>query len=325
MSSWSLPRPALRGALTATALTLAVALSAAMVRLLPWLLDPSVSLEVTAPFARSLAILALEASLAVGWPLGWALTTRGFIERGEARVLLLLGERPLSTVARLAPQALALGAALAFASFSSARQSTEPGRVVSELIAEGESGCEGAREPRTFTVPFLGATWLCAPDVAPRLAGRGAGPLGSLVFSARSATTSGDLGELDLRDVHLALARPNVRLHVDRFHVRGTASWGHASTLAPTPRALALTLAVTLSALAAVLLMLSRQTTSRFFAVWAGAAGPIAALGALRLAERNPAPPVLLVVGVPALAVLATALAGWAGALLPGLWHADSR
>ncbi len=331
----SLAPAALRGALVATAITTFVALSAALVRLFPWLLDPSVTWRVATPFARSLSVVALEAALALGWPLGWAFATLGFVQRGEARVLALLGERPAVTVRRLGPQGALLALALAALSWSSAHESTEPGRIVSELIAEGKAACEahssgGAGDtPRTYSVPFLGATWLCFPG-RPRLVGQGPGRLAGVVFSAADARASGDLARLELDDAHVTLAKPPTSLHVDALRLHGAAPFGPGSVVAPIARALSLSAAALLTSLAVVGVGLL-QARGRILTLVTGAVGPMTALGLLRAAERLSSPlpfaiaPDWLVLGVPPLSVAAVLAVGWAGARLPALWHAASK
>jgi hypothetical protein len=280
--TWS--RLALRSALVATAVAAALALTAGGVRILPWLLDPRVTWRVAAPFARSVFALAGEAALAVGWPIGWALAAQAFVERGEARVLRLLGERPLRTALRLSPQGAVLAAALVALSFASARESGEPGRIVTELINDGQAACRNADTPTTYVVPFFGAAWLCAPGLTPRLAGQGPGRLASLVFSADGARASGDLSQIELDDANLAL--PHASIHVGRLRLTGASPWGHAEAIGAWSRALALTLSVALSAWAAVVLLLRGAAGGRVGALVIGGAGPIAALGALRGIER---------------------------------------
>jgi hypothetical protein len=320
-STWT--GSAWRGAVVATGVASVIALSAGGVRIFPWLLDPSVTWRVAAPFARSLGVVATETALAVGWPLGWAFATLAFVERGEARVLRLLGERPARTVARLGAQGLILAGALAALSWASALQSTEPGRIVTELIADGEVACAKAETPRTYTVPFFGATWLCVPGVAPRLVGQGPGPLSAVVFSAKGARASGDLGTIDLDDAQIAL--PHASLHIDALHIRGTAPWGHASTIAPSDRALALSAAVALCALASVALVLVRRVTGRVATFALGASGSVAALGLLRIVERFGASRSWLVLTVAPLALAATLLVGWGAERLPRVWQAASK
>ena len=111
-------------------------------RVLPWLLDPRVPWRVAVPFGRAVASVAVEAAVLVGWPIGWALATFALCERGEARVLATLGERPARTAARLAPMALLFGTIVAGASLAGGRDASEPGRVL------GRSPPRGARVVR---------------------------------------------------------------------------------------------------------------------------------------------------------------------------------
>jgi len=321
-STWT--RSALRSALAVTLIAALIALAGGLVRIFPWLLDPSVTWRVAAPFARSLSIVAVEAAVAVGWPLGWALATLGFVERGEARVLRLLGERPARTVSRLALQGVFFAAVLAGLSWASARESREPGRIVSELIADGQAACAKAEAPRTYNVPFFGATWLCDPPRPPRLVGQGPGPLSALVYSARQARASGDLGTIELDDAYLAVVAPTASLHVDTLHIRGTAPWGHASTVEPLVRSLTLSVSVATCAIAAVMLILRQRTVGRLATLMIGGAGPIAALGLLRAVERFAATGSWLVVAVPPLAVAAPLALAWVAARLPRVWHTAS-
>jgi hypothetical protein len=257
--------------------------------------------------------------------MGWALAASTFVERGEARVLRLLGERPARTVARLAVQCAVLMGLLGAVSWGAARESTEPGRIVSELIADGRVACAAAATPRTYTVPFFDATWLCGPGLAPRLVGQGPGPLAALVFSARDARASGDLGTIELDDVHLAL--PRLSLHVDALRLRGTAPWGHASLVSPVSRALTLAPAVALSALAVVALVLLQRTGGRIGTLAVGAAGPVAVLAMLRVMERFTWTRSWAAATIPAVAALAIGAPlamAWA-ARLPGMWQTASR
>src|SRR5690242_9650968 len=92
---------ALRAAIVSTLVLALLALAAGGVRVLPWLLDPELPASIAWPFARSVATLALEASILVGWPVGWALAAFAIVERGEARVFATLGESPARSTTRL--------------------------------------------------------------------------------------------------------------------------------------------------------------------------------------------------------------------------------
>ena len=281
----------------ACAIAVLVALAGAAVRVLPWLLEPAVSAKVALPFVRSLAALAVEAAIFVGWPVGWALAAAGFVERGEHKVLQTLGERPGRTVARLLPQGAVFAAALAAVSFWGGRDAGEPGRVVSELLAEGRAACSSSIEPRAYVIPFAGAAWLCAPGAPPHIAGRGPGALGRLAFSAADAEVAGDLRRIELEDARIVFAKADV--HVGRATLKGLTPWAHASNLPPTARALLLAVCAAAAAASSVYAALRRWIRRRFGAIAVGASGPLAALGLLRMLERTDVRPGWAVLALP--------------------------
>ena len=307
----SLQRAARTSALVASAAIALVGVMAGTVRLMPWLLDPAVSWRVAAPFARGLAAVAFEAALLVGWPVGWALAACRFVECGEARVLLTLGERPVRTASRLASQGLALAAALAVVALVAGSDASAPGRVATELIAQARVSCARASTPTTYAIPFTDLTWLCAPDRAPRLVGQAPGAMRGAVIAASDARIAGDFRGLDLDDAQLLLAGdPPVAVHVAALSMRGMAPWAQASSLPPASRALLLALTAWSVALLAAYVVVRLAVRSRAAAIVIGAAGPLAALGLLRLLDRADARPVafaLLPFG--ACALVASALA----------------
>ena len=317
---------ALRGALVASLLVLVAALIGAAVRLLPLALDPTIPWATLAPFARSLFAVAVEAAVLTGWPVGWELATTRLVERGEAGVLESLGEAPSQTLLRLVPQGALLVAMLAFTSLALGRDAAAPGRIVRALIDEGRAACTGDR-PATHAVPFVAATWLCAPG-GPRLVGRA--PLGGVVFTATGARVSDDLRRIDLEDARLTLPGTKsegsltFKVHVGTLSLRGLAPWAQASSIPPALRALIVTASGVAAASAAVfaLLKLRRRRVGSVAAVAIGASGPLAALGALRGLELR-VPEVaskgwlFAFVLVPIAAVAAVAAASAVAALLP--------
>lgn len=308
---------ALRATLLASALTLAVAAVAATIRVAPWALDPQLSWSVLRPFARSLAAVTAEAALLMGWPVGWALAAQSLVERGEARLLGLLGEPPHRTLlSRLRVQAAALSGLLAFVSLLMAREATAPGRVVNDLLASGRASCASAEAPGTQPVPFVSATWLCGAG-APRLAGRA--PVGGFVFSAREAAVSDDLRRLQLVDATLAVqgggprALPATHVRVERLVLRGMAPWARASALPALLRSLVVVLAGLVAAAGAAYATLAtrpRRAWGPLAAVLLGASGPAAALATLRALElRVPEAPSALWLGTFTLVPVAAGLA----------------
>ncbi len=279
------------------------ALFGAVVRIMPWLFDPELSLRVLAPFLRSLSTLALEAAILVGWPIGWALAAARLVERGEHRVFAALGESPRTTALRFAPQAALFACALGLVSFVGARDAGAPGRVVMELLDEARVSCAASKGAATFAVPFTNATWLCRPDAAPRLAGFPPGGLSSVFFTASDARISGDLRSVELTDARLLVGTTNV--HASSLRLAGLSPFTHGSNVPPLARAFVLGLGGAGAALLSVYLVLARVARRRFVAFATGASGPLAALGLLRLLERSDARAALAAV-VPLAAALAT-------------------
>lgn len=326
--------PAAASALVAIALILGAALVATMIRLLPWLLDPTIGVATLTPFAKSLFAVALEAALLTGWPVGWALATQRLVDRGEARVLASLGEPPRRTVARLLPQAAVFGAALVLSSVMLGRDAAAPGRIVNALLEEGRSSCAPGT---THAVPFVSATWLCpnAPPSAgalPRLVGRT--PVGGALFTAREAEVSDDLRRIELADARLVFpsGASKARVHVGTLVLRGLAPWARASSLPPALRAAVVggSAIVAACAAAAVILGARRRRVGGVAAAAIGAAGPLAALATLRalelrVPERAPGGWLLLFALVPVAALLAVFAGSALVAALPEPRRAGSK
>jgi hypothetical protein len=295
-----------RSVLVASSAVALAFLVAGAVRVLPWLIDPAVPWRVASPFARGLAAVAFEAALLVGWPLGWAFACFRFVERGEARVLQTLGEAPLVTVRRLAPQGALLAMLLATVAFVYGRDASAPGRVATELVARARVACENVRQPSTYTIPFIDRVWLCVPGREPRLVGAaGLGGLSSALVSARGARIAGDLRSLELDDARFFVPGPPPgSLHVESASVHGMAAWAQASTVPPAARALVLAASAWLAACAVAWLTLREAVRTRLGALALAAIGPVVDLGLFRSFERAGARP-LFFVAVPLAGVLA--------------------
>ena len=281
--------PAARTAAAAAGLLAVAALLGATIRVLPWLLDPRLPLDVVRPFARSLAAISLEAALTTGWAIGFALASHRLAERDEARVLALLGEPPSTTVLRLIPVCLAFAGVLGGASWVAGRDAREPGRILGELVSQSEGACARAEQPTTYTVPFAEAVWLCAPGAPPRLVSRGPGSMQSVVVTAAHVRFSEDLRRMEIDDARMLLGTTNVR--AKSLVLRGLPPWGSASDLPVPLRAAIMASAgiscALLSAWAALVLRQARPRAGRATAIALGASGPLAALGVLRAIERS--------------------------------------
>ena len=288
-----LRRDALRLVAASCAVLALASCAGATVRVLPWLLEPRLPLAVTLPFARSLLLFACEASVVVGWPLGWCLAAARLVERGEARVLALLGESPSTTALRLVVQGLGLAALLASLALLGGRDASAPGRVVQELLDEGEAACARAPAREVHLVPLVGATWVCVPGERPRLVGRP--PFaGALTFSAAAADVSPDLTAFRLRDARLAArgGEWTVSVRVRSLVLRGMAPFTRASGLPPWLRALVLAAAAWASAYLGVRGSLGARAPryATLPAVVLGVVGPLLALFIVRQLETRAAP-----------------------------------
>jgi hypothetical protein len=284
------------------------------VRLLPWLLDPSVPWAVAVPFARELVSAALEAALVVGWPVGWALACVTASERGEALVLQALGESPATSVARFTRHGVVLAASLTAFSLIYATDAAAPGRVVNELVMSARLACASwtvsGATPRTFTIPFTEMTFLCAPGHVPLIAGPAPGSVAQgAFFVAHDAHVGGDLRSLELDRAHIVMGRSHpIIIGVNAFSVHGMPSWSHASSLPPALRAGVLSLTSWATGSIAALAALHRLIRTRAVAIALSALGPLVGLAILRALERSDVP--LIAYACVPLAAAASEVAG---------------
>ena len=323
-----LERAAARTAGVSAAILALLALAGASVRVLPWLLDPRVPWRMALPFGRAVASVAVEAAVLVGWPIGWALAAFVLVERGEARVLAMLGERPLRTTARLVPMALVFGGIVAGAALAGGRDASEPGRVVADLLRAGRASCGTSSAPSAVDVPLLGAAWLCGGSTEPHLVGRP--PLsrdGRSLYSARAIDIAPDARRIELDDASIAAA--GVSLHVKHALLR-LPPFVRASSLPAAWRAAFLATSGAASGLLAVWLLLAMEERAlvlwRLHALLVGAAGPVSSLALLHVLERAEAPmPLRLYAALPVTAAVATVSAALVVWRLPGVRVAASK
>jgi len=278
------------------------------------------------PFGRAVASVALEAAVLVGWPIGWALAAFVLVERGEARVLAMLGERPVRTTLRLVPMAFVFGALLAAAALAGGRDASEPGRVLGDLLHAGRASCAATNGPSAVDVPILGATWLCENSGEARLVGPPP-HAGSALYSARSVDVAPDARRIELDDVYLV--GKSASLHVKHALFR-LPPFVRASSLPAPWRAVFLAASGAASGLFSVWLLFAMDQRAialgRFHALLIGAAGPVSTLAVLHALERAEAPmPLALYAALPLLAAVATvsvALVVWR---LPGVRVAATK
>lgn len=272
-----------RAAVWSVAVVLLLAVGAALVRLLPWLLSPEVPLLVALPFAKALLAVAFEAAYFVGVPAGCALGAAVFVERGEARALHCQGASPLGLAGQCVPL-LSLVGALAFATSSLWQANTEhPGRFARSLVEHARAGCAEA-SPRSVSVPIVGVTWLCFRDAPPRLTGPVPKSDGRAWFSARAIDVSDDFTAFRAEDVFVGSQptaskfRVGVRARVAR--VSGLPAWGQSTPLTPLVRASVVGFTVLLLGLTSVFVMLKLGVSQL---VWAGGVAGLAGVASLRV------------------------------------------
>lgn len=317
---WPLSRKCVTSTLWACAVALLLGASGGAVRLLPWVLSPDVPLRVARPFAEALAAAAAETALLIGVPIGFALGSARFVERGEARALFALGVAPSGLMARTAPAALLCAAlSLALGAWWDVDASS-PGRIARGLIAQAEIACQEASRPRTAMVPMVGITWVCFPGSSPRVVGTLPDSGGQLWFTAEKVEPTLDLSSFALQRLHLQARRkpgwPTVRVTVKQAEVRGLSPWGRPTNLPGSVRAVVLAATQLASALATTWLILRLSVSGRGFAFVSGAVPGLVTLLVLRVLDRAEAG-VPIYLCTPAAATLSTLLLFALGAVLP--------
>jgi hypothetical protein len=305
----ALGRLALRYGLFASAVVLALALAAGLVRLLPWLVSPEVPLRVSLPFALALAVIAVETAFFVGLPIGFALAAAELVDRGEARALWALGASPLQIVAGSAPHALVLAAIALGAALSWDGDASVPGAFARQLIEQARASCVGESRPKTALVPMVGVTWLCFPGRPPRVTGTLPRFGERAWFSAAELRPSDDLRSLELTDLRIVTrkteAQPALRLSVDAARISGLEPWGRPAKLGSLPRALLTSTTSIALGLLAAWLALGRADGSRLSALAVAGAAALAALSTLHWLDKQTLPNAAYAL-VPAVGLLAT-------------------
>ena len=178
----------------------------------------------------------------------------------------------------------------------------------------------------TYSIPFTELTWLCAPGRAPRLVGAGPGPLAGVTLSARDARVAGDFRSFELDDAQVLLpVTPPAVVQVKSLSMHGLAPFARGSTLSAPLRALIMGWTAWLSASLAAYMTLRGAARTRAHALFLGAAGPIAALGLVRLLETSNARALLFALVPVAAGAAALAAGGVASRLRLGRLAATSQ
>ena len=237
-----------------------------------------------APFCAGSVRGGLETTLLCAPPIGWALALRPWssaVKRGT----LAIGLSPARVVRGDMGFAAAFAALSALAGLAWGAEASAPGRLARSLVEQSKRSCAGEVVPRTAHVPFVGVTWLCFQDQAPRLSG--ALPGGGGTFTAADLAISDDLGRSICRTCICCSATRRRAVHVDEARVSGLSPWGRASNLRPAARALLLSATGAVLALLAAFFVLSRSVSNRLLSLLIGGAGPVAALLAMSAWSRG--------------------------------------
>lgn len=269
----------------AAAIVFGLGVFAGLVRLLPWLVSPSLPWSVAWPFAKVLLASALEMALVVGLPLGWALTLSAFVDRGEARALEAIGASPRRLVGATAPLALGLATIGLAVVLSWGRDAARPGRLAADLLAAARAACSEA-PPRAVDVPLLRASWLCFEDSPPMLFGALGDGARRIPFTASEARVSDRLDLLAFEDFRLVSQEKGaIRLQATSATVRGLSKPTRATKLATRRRAVLLSATAAWLSLAVGFCILRAKVGGNVRAAMIGVAGPLAAVGTLSALE----------------------------------------
>lgn len=221
-------RPVVRSCLVAVAVVLAAAATLALVRLLPWWLDPRVPGRAAWVFARGLGSVALAVSAALGLPLGVALAAARLSERGERVALLATGRSPAALALRAAAIPVAF-AALISGSASLLGLRGDGLQTAGDLVTAARAACRP--EVPVVSIPGTPAAFV-QRDGRPTFA---VATTGAALFG-EDVTLQKD-GAV-VRSAELLLrGPPEVRVRVGEARVIGVDLPGHPAGV-PTTRAL---------------------------------------------------------------------------------------
>jgi hypothetical protein len=291
------------------ALVLAVGIAAGAIRLLPWLVAPGVPLRLAAPFARALLVGAGEVALLVALPVGVAIASAVFVERGEARALGTLGVSPRRLTLGLAGPGLLLVAL--YMGLSNASPAETPGRLAARLLAEGRASCADDAAPRRIDVPLATLAWLCFRE-GPKLVGRVPGVTRDAWFTADDVEVDADLRRVATRGLALATrleSRP-LNLRVGEAKVVGLRGWGRPKSLSGMLRAALIGVAALATALTTAFVVIREAAPGPVSAgVLSGLAAAAMALVLSRLDARDAG--VMAYVLVPAAGISISTAAFW--------------
>jgi hypothetical protein len=277
-----------RWALRSVALILSVALLGGFVRLLPWLLARDVPLGVSLPFAELLARRGVEMAVLLGVPMGTAIASALFVERGEARALEALGARPLSVSAGLLP--LGLFTVLAASALGHSGDAEGPGRLATRIVAAGRDACADGSRSHRVDVPMLSLTWLCFAG-GPRLVGAVPGLRAGAWFTGSRLAAVDEGSAFVIDDLRLVAGLPpfHLSLHANEARVSSSAGLGHARRLNGAARGLTTGIIAFMTAWSSAWAILRGGLAHPIWAAAASGAAALAAVAAIRALDDRQA------------------------------------
>jgi len=291
---------------------LAAGLVLAILKLLPWISVPGISLSTTWALLGPAATRALELAFLLGIPVGFSLGTDRFFRSGSATALASLGVSPwrsLGGAALLAACWLAAGTTLGV---ELNERASDPGAVAQRLVSASRQSCEASPHPFVSPVPMLDASWLCLDAAPPRLAGPMPGTRRTAWFSAESVVVGRGLSDVKLRGLRLVVRSrsdgPMLRAKIGTAEIRGLWGWAASGALAPNWRTFLVVGTGAFLGWLGIVLALTRKTRQRpwvFLVPGAAAAAAWLCLWVIDASAGAPALAYLLVPGAGALVALA--------------------
>ncbi len=280
-------RPALAAVAAVAAVLGLVAGIGACLRVLPWFFDAQVPDDVALSFGRSIALVACESVLVVAIPCGVALACESLVERGAWRALVLVGVSPRRVASWFAVPALSAALLLAVVSWNVAAQAAAPGELVRRLVDGGRVACERAPRATTTFVPFVRATWLCAPGSPSRLVVQTPARFGGTIVAGTRMHVGDDLTSLAIDDAEVAL--PSANVHVRKLSLSHIPPLISAATLSRWARAASAGLGALAAALGAAwgLVGVRAARAGKLRAVGVAVVGAASVLACFRLNERG--------------------------------------
>lgn len=214
----------IRYTLVCCGLILTVALLVAAVKLLPFALKSGVALRSVGPLAVATLATALEVSLLIGTPMGFAGASA--LQRDAGEPNSADGSDGWSAWFRTLLKAVVWWGTFAFVLGGLANvRLAAPGRVANNLVEAARNACKSDPKSQDGEIPLLGSRWVCSREGSPRLVGVLHRSKADASYTARGMSVSEDLTYIEFSGFTLATpsakGRVALRLAVSDAKVRG--------------------------------------------------------------------------------------------------------